>query len=420
MKKLNLIGLVSVLLLSFITVQNLQAKDDDKTVTITATGSGKTQDDAKQSALRSAIEQTFGVFISSKTEIFNDQLVADEIASVANGNIQSFKILNASQLPDGNWGVTLNAVISVNKLTSFVQSKGVTVEFQGSLFAINIKQQMLNESAEYKATKQLEDILNNPLHNAFDYKIKASEPKSIDGGSNFFGIELVVSASANKNMEFCLKYLLKTLSNICLNESELSNYKSLNKKVYPLLVTDGVFNWEKDLAFENYRAIFKAQRFYFRNSESLDNIVKIFQFYNKNKNKMEQFYITSFEINSGLNRILGNEMYIRGFIANYYDRDTRNTKFKIDNNMNHNDYEEKNDGYRWKYYVYNSYFPIGYNEINCKIAGQEYPRSEKALCFPPMGKITAEFYWREKYKLNELEKLKGFSIKPISVIADKE
>jgi hypothetical protein len=43
------------------------AQDADKTVSITVSGSGKTQEEAKQVALRSAIEQAFGTFISSKT-----------------------------------------------------------------------------------------------------------------------------------------------------------------------------------------------------------------------------------------------------------------------------------------------------------------------------------------------------------------
>jgi hypothetical protein len=71
---------------------NALAQDADKTVTLVVSGSGKTQDEAKQNALRSAIEQAFGTFISSKTEILNDSLVKDEIVSVANGNIQKFEI----------------------------------------------------------------------------------------------------------------------------------------------------------------------------------------------------------------------------------------------------------------------------------------------------------------------------------------
>lgn len=87
-----------LLILAFALVSNAQ---DDKTVTLTVAGQGKTQDEAKQKALRSAIEQAFGTFISSKTEILNDNLVKDEIVSIANGNIQKFEIISEVQIPSG-------------------------------------------------------------------------------------------------------------------------------------------------------------------------------------------------------------------------------------------------------------------------------------------------------------------------------
>jgi len=66
-----------------------------KEVSITASGSGKTLEDAKQTALRSATEQAFGAFISSKTEMFNDQVVADQMASVLSNfdNADSFRMI---------------------------------------------------------------------------------------------------------------------------------------------------------------------------------------------------------------------------------------------------------------------------------------------------------------------------------------
>ena len=159
-------------------------QDVDKTVVITVSGSGKTQDDAKQSAFRSAIEQAFGVFISSKTEIFNDRVVADQIASVANGNIQSFTILNESQLPDGSWGgVTLKALVSVSKLTSFVEAKGIAIEIKGGMFALNIKQQFLNEQGEIKAVSEMVGLLHEPMQISFDYVIKSGDPKSLEAES---------------------------------------------------------------------------------------------------------------------------------------------------------------------------------------------------------------------------------------------
>ena len=61
-----------ILIMSLAISINAFAQDADKTVTLVVSGQGKTQDEAKQVALRSAIEQAFGAFISSKTEIIND------------------------------------------------------------------------------------------------------------------------------------------------------------------------------------------------------------------------------------------------------------------------------------------------------------------------------------------------------------
>ena len=118
---------------------------DDKTVTLIVSGQGQIQDEAKQNALRNAIEQAFGTFISSNTEILNDELVKDEIVSVSNGNIQKFEIISEVQTPDGGYATALKATVSVTKLTSFVESKGVVVEFKGGLFASHILIQELNE-----------------------------------------------------------------------------------------------------------------------------------------------------------------------------------------------------------------------------------------------------------------------------------
>jgi len=219
-----------------LTTQFIKAQDADKTVTLTVSGSGKTQEEAKQVGLRSAVEQAYGVFISSKTEIFNDQIVADQIASVASGNIQSFKLLNEAQLPDGSWGVTLKALVSVSKLTSFVEAKGIVIEIKGGMFALNIKQQLLNEQGEINAVSEMVGLLHEPMQTSFDYVIKSSDPKSLDAESKNWEIPLVVTATANKNMDFCANYCIKTLTALCLSSEEVSSYKSLNKNVFSVII----------------------------------------------------------------------------------------------------------------------------------------------------------------------------------------
>ena len=65
------------------------AKDGEiKDVTLVTNGSGKTKQEAVNYALRSALEQTFGTFVSTNTSIVNDKLTKDEIVSISTGNIK--------------------------------------------------------------------------------------------------------------------------------------------------------------------------------------------------------------------------------------------------------------------------------------------------------------------------------------------
>jgi hypothetical protein len=185
---------------------------DNKDVVITASGSGTSQELAKQTALRNAIEQAFGAFISSKTEIFNDEIVADQMSSVSSGNVKSYEVLNESQLPKGTWASTLRVIVSVDKLTSFVEAKGITVEIKGGLFAMNIKQQLLNEQGEINAMANMFGILHETMQVAFDYTIKSEEPKSLDAESKNWEIPLTVTSTANKNIDFCANYFITKTS----------------------------------------------------------------------------------------------------------------------------------------------------------------------------------------------------------------
>jgi hypothetical protein len=114
-----------ITILFFLLINLVVNAQEDKTVTITVSGTGKTIEDAKTNALRSAIEQAFGAFISSKTEILNDNLVKDEIVSVTNGNVQKFDIISQVEIPNSGYAMTLNATVSISKLTSFAQSNGI-------------------------------------------------------------------------------------------------------------------------------------------------------------------------------------------------------------------------------------------------------------------------------------------------------
>jgi hypothetical protein len=227
-------------------------------------------------------------------------------------------------LPNGRWGLTLKAVVSIDKLTSFVEAKGGTVEIKGGLFALNIKQQLLNEQGEIKAVAEMIGLLHEPMQTAFDYSIKSGEPKSIDAESKNWEIPLEVTAKSNKNIDFCANYFIKTLTAISLTADEVASYKSLNKQVFTVRV-------DYDSAYF----------FYLRKQTSI-NIIKTFL-------SNWYFYTGNFAVQSGIDESLDNgaaslhrfdrssdygytfvSFFIRGKVAGTFVRNDKRTLSQIE------------------------------------------------------------------------------------------
>jgi hypothetical protein len=254
----------------------------DKTVTLKVSGTGKTPEEAKNNALRSALEQAFGAFISSKTEILNDDLVKDEIISVANGNIQKFLIISEVQIPNGDYAASLQATVSVTKLTSFVESKGVFVEFKGSLFAFNVNQQILNEKNEIKAIENLCQVIKNIADNAFDYNITVFAAESLDNTNTKWKIPLQVSVLRNKNFDILNKLLFENLKGLSLTKEEADDYIKLNKVIYPVSIA---------LSENDYSYIF------LRTEKGITELIKLLYYFNhsiqnfKISNEIEEWLI---------------------------------------------------------------------------------------------------------------------------------
>ena len=146
-------------------------------VTLTTIGTGRNEDEATLRALRSALEQSFGTFVSENTTIINDELVRDEIASTSKGNVKSYKKLSVVQLPNRTTSVTLQATVSINKLISYARNNGSRAEFAGQTYAMNVK---LLKLQQQNANKTLEVMKNNVIalcHRVFDYDIKLGELK---------------------------------------------------------------------------------------------------------------------------------------------------------------------------------------------------------------------------------------------------
>jgi hypothetical protein len=202
-----------------------------ESVTLTVTGQGSTANEAKLSAFRSAIEQAFGVFISSNSKILNDSLIKDEIVSISNGNIETYEILSEIQLPNGNFFISANVVVSIIKLSKFCENKGVEVEFKGELFASNFKLYELNNNSEIKAIDNLVIAIHKMLSICYDYSIEISDPKK-NSNWNLYNVDINASAKANSNMKDVVLLIINTLKGLSIPDNQLESLINQGQSFY--------------------------------------------------------------------------------------------------------------------------------------------------------------------------------------------
>jgi len=237
----------------FVMISYNSIAQDAKNITLIVAGQGKTIDEARTVALRSAIEQAFGTFISSKTEILNDNLIADQIVSITNGNILSYDILKENQLPDSTWTTMINTQVSINNLVSFYEAKGIKVEFRGGLFAQNIAIQELNKKSEKIAWENTKIIIQKLIQNCFDYNLSLSDPKLVY--EDKYSIPLIIDVSFNKNYELLKEILNGFCNSVSMPNQEINSYKTRS-------------DWYFRISIDK-----KSNTYYFRNAEVANDIL---------------------------------------------------------------------------------------------------------------------------------------------------
>ena len=335
------------------------AQDAEKNIMITASGRGKSKEDAKRAALRSTIDQVIDVFFPSKSELLKDRYIKDQIIAAGNGNIKSYTLLKESQLPDNSWSLTLKAEVSVTKIASFIEAKGISTEFNGGIFAMNIKQQLLNEQSEIKAINEMIDLIQKQMESSFDFTINSGEPKSADEESKNWIIPITVTAITNKNIDFCASHCIKTLQSLSLSDEEVSNYKNLNKAIFNVVVKYNGTNYS----------------FYLRKNTSFSAMDKLFS-------KWEE-YTRLFKVESGIDELNSNDF-----------KNVSRTSF-IDDYENSSNSENVQD-----------YIAIGTNQSN---------HNSKVLNFFSAGKRVAVFSIEDTKSLSQIEKITSYKVKPIDI-----
>lgn len=218
-------------------------------VTLVVSGKAADREKATAVALRSAIEQAYGTFVSANTTILNDDLVKDEIVTISNGNIKSYKVLSDVKCEDGQVMITVDATVCISKLISYAKAKGASTEFAGATFAQNMKMKELNKKNELHALQNVLSMTKEMLPVTFDKKLYVLDPtvptakimnsnlpdpklkqqynhfQSLTDG--YYEMVMNVVMESNDNTEKALSSIYETLKAISLSKEEIAEYKKV-------------------------------------------------------------------------------------------------------------------------------------------------------------------------------------------------
>ena len=286
----------------------LNAQDADKTVSIVVSGSGKTQDEAKQNALRSAIEQAFGTFISSETVINNDSFVSDNITSLSQGSVISFNLLSSNILPDSNVAITLSATVSISQMQKITESKGYVTTIAGGVFGMNLKLLKLQAAAEEKVILDMARKSLIILDNSIDFKLDVVPPlksdirvdlqRMLSEGSysqywkntnellseEIYKIRFTVECRPNSNLDVFIDYFINTVEAVKMSESEVEFAKQSGSKYFELVTLNGSVYLRNFESIRIMYSLFERTTLSLLNYDIVSNedIINYTPFYNKN------------------------------------------------------------------------------------------------------------------------------------------
>lgn len=241
MKKLMSFVWMCLMSISMLSAQGVEE------VTLVVSGDGATKEEATHVALRSAIEQAFGCFVSANTEILNDSLVKDEIVTISNGSISSYEEINVTELDSALLSITLRATVSVNKLISYAKSKGSSCELSGALLTQEKRMLEMNIANTKKALNHLFTLVNEFVakNDICTYTLDVEDVKM-----NGY-VTAKVTARRNENGDNLEKMINDYLSAISIDKEQVQHLEKIGFSV-PHIYHDNCCSPYRDRSYATY------------------------------------------------------------------------------------------------------------------------------------------------------------------------
>ena len=130
-------SIIMVMISLFVfSIAMVYADEPERIEKVIVSGIGIDMDKAKQNAIRNAVEQVIGSYISSDTIVQNSTLLKDEVLSYSGGYVKDMKILSQGKNDDSLYSVKIEANVISTKLKRKLESLNIaTKKIEGeSLF----------------------------------------------------------------------------------------------------------------------------------------------------------------------------------------------------------------------------------------------------------------------------------------------
>lgn len=218
-------------------------------VKVISTGYGNSKDEAVKQALINALEETYGMFVSSTTILKNDFIESDEITTLTQGTVKKYEVLNVTQQSKVEFVVLVESLVSLEKLSSYCESKGMGVKIDGKTFGMNVKLKEFNLKNENKVLTNLCNLVNSLDHNLYDYELTVNEPFIVENSDRIYinkkwfsiydrhkgkiCVALEITPKKNINSDNLNKLFQTTIESICLSKEERKEYNSIGLSYFP-------------------------------------------------------------------------------------------------------------------------------------------------------------------------------------------
>jgi len=197
--------------------EKLIAGEGEKKVITSAYG--ESPDQALENALRNAVEEAVGALVSSETIIENDEIVKDEVLSYSKGFIKTYKKLSEEK-DDGDYKVSVVAIITQKQLIEKLEATGVKVEYQTSGMFAQLQAWDKMRQDEFEMAKKVFTIdpeKNFPI--AYDFEVSVGSPER---SGDYYYVETEILAKPNANYQAVINNTKALLNEIAYEAREYS------------------------------------------------------------------------------------------------------------------------------------------------------------------------------------------------------